>query len=265
MPKILNCFAVASLSLCVLLINAANAADEGFQTKSIQYSGGEYKDEKFEYRLLAPEELAADKQYPLVVFLHGAGERGTDNSLQLQYLPKSMATPDMRKKYPCFFLAPQCRAGKLWVDVPWGDKKSTPMAKKPTDQLKTVMQMLELTMKQNPIDARRVYVTGLSMGGYGAWELAARQPKMFAALAPVCGGGDEQQANKLMLPIWAFHGDKDGAVPVQRSQQMVEAIREAGNKSVKYSELPGVGHNSWNNAYAADSGLLDWIFEQKRP
>lgn len=263
MPTILARLCLLLVSLSLLPVNTAFAADDGFQAKSIKYSGGKYKDETFEYRLLAPEKLTPGKRYPLVVFLHGAGERGTDNDLQLLYLPKSMASEDMRKKFSCYLLAPQCRKETQWVDVPWGDKKSTPMAKEATDQLKTVMQMIDLTLKENPIDTQRVYLTGLSMGGYGAWELAARQPKRFAALAPICGGGDELQASKLTMPIWAFHGDKDGAVPVQRSQTMVATIREAGNKSVKYTELPGVGHNSWNTAYAAKSGLLEWMFEQK--
>jgi predicted peptidase len=244
-------------------MNLDAVADDGFQVKTISYSGGDYENEEFKYRLMAPAMVTKGKKYPLVVFLHGAGERGTDNELQLLYLPKLMAADAMREKFPCYFLAPQCRVGKQWVDVPWGDKKSTPMSEEATDQLKTVVQMIDLTLKESPIDTDRIYLTGLSMGGYGAWELAARQPKRFAALAPICGGGDENQASKLKMPVWAFHGDNDGAVPVQRSQSMIAAIKKHGSKTVRYSELPGVGHNSWNTAYADKSGLMEWMFEQK--
>jgi predicted peptidase len=246
------------------LVNFASAADEVFETKSITYTGGKYDKEVFQYRLMAPAEISPGKTYPLVVFLHGAGERGTDNALQLKYLPEHMGSDAIRKKFPCFLLAPQCRTGEQWVDVPWGNKESSPMAKEPTHQLNTVIAMLEMTLEANPIDEKRIYLTGLSMGGYGSWELAARRPYTFAALAPICGGGDEGTALKLKrVPTWAFHGDKDGAVPVGRSRSMVKALRDAGNEHVKFSELPEVGHNSWSTAYADGSGLLDWLFEQQ--
>ena len=113
------------------------------------------------------------------------------------------------------------------------------------------------------VDARRVYLTGLSMGGYGTWELAARQPQRFAAVVPICGGGDERQASRLSaLPIWAFHGAADNVVFPIRSQKMVDAIRAAGGK-IQYTQYPGVGHNSWNQAYRSDE-LLKWLFAQRR-
>ncbi|MEO2009132.1 MAG: alpha/beta fold hydrolase [Pirellulaceae bacterium] len=250
--------------LLAMMMISKSAADEPFQAKSIRYSGGPYRDELFEYRLLTPANVVSDKKYPLVIFLHGAGERGTDNKSQLKYLPEPMATSAMRKAFPCFLLAPQCRKEKQWVNVPWGDKQSTPMDETPSHQLRTVVEMIKVTLAEQPVDRQRVYVTGLSMGGYGAWELAARHPDRVAALAPICGGGDEKQAKKFAkMPIWAFHGDKDGAVPVGRARSMVEAIRDVGNKRVKYSELPDVGHNSWLNAYSNESGLLEWMFQQK--
>ena len=114
-----------------------------------------------------------------------------------------------------------------------------------------------------PIDPGRIYLTGLSMGGYGAWELAARIPERFAAVAPICGGGDEAQAAKLVgLPIWCFHGADDKVVPVERSRSMVAAIKAAGGEP-KFSELPGVGHDSWTPAYR-DGALLGWLFQQRR-
>lgn len=242
----------------------SSAQQSSFESRSIVYTGGKYENERFDYQLLKPEKLESGQKYPLVVFLHGAGERGTDNRLQLKYLPESMAKRPFREQFPCFLLAPQCRAGEQWVDVPWGDKKSTPMAEEPTEQMAAVIQMIESTLRDEPIDRTRIYLTGLSMGGYGAWELAARKPQLFAALAPVCGGGDEQQAERLTMPVWAFHGDRDNAVPVVRSRSMIRALEDAGHEHVKYTELPGVGHNSWIQAYSADSGLLSWMFQQRR-
>jgi predicted peptidase len=251
------------LLLAMMMTNSTSRAGDPFQVKSIRYTGGPYDDEKFEYRLLTPTKLEAGKKYPLVVFLHGAGERGTDNKIQLKYLPQPMATSSLQSAFPCFLLAPQCRSGKQWVNVPWGDKQSTPMDETPSHQLSIVVEMIKLTLAEQAVDRRRVYLTGLSMGGYGAWELAARYPDQFAAVAPICGGGDEHQAAKLTMPIWAFHGDQDRAVPVGRTRGMVKAIRQAGNNKVKYSEFSGVGHNSWLNAYRVDSGLLEWMFRQR--
>jgi len=118
-------------------------------------------------------------------------------------------------------------------------------------------------LEREPIDPDRVYLTGLSMGGYGAWDLAARHPERFAAVVPVCGGGDPAQADRLRdLPIWVWHGDRDRSVPVEQSRRMVEALRRAGS-AVRYDELPGVGHGSWKQAYGA-GGAIDWMFAQRR-
>jgi predicted peptidase len=204
------------------------------------------------------------KQYPLVLFLHGAGERGNDNSSQLQYLPTWLAGAAWRQQFPCFVIAPQCRAEHRWSAFNWSDKKSSPLAAEPTTDLAAAIAALEKVSASEPVDPDRVYLTGLSMGGYGSWELAARMPERFAAVSPICGGGDEAQAKKLTsLPIWCFHGGADQVVPVARSRAMIAAIEAAGGKP-KYTEFPGVGHDSWTPAYR-DSGLLEWLFAQRRP
>lgn len=254
--------------LLVLAVPAAlSAADpeSPFVKKTYTYTGGEYKDEVFHYRLMKPAKLEEGQKYPLVVFLHGAGERGTDNEKQLLYFPQQMQQAEFREKYPCFLLAPQCREGKRWVEVDWSDPESTPMAEKPGDQLQVVINLIEKTLKEEAVDPSRVYLTGLSMGGYGSWELAARHPEWFAAVAPICGGADEQQAKKLAaLPVWAFHGADDRAVQPERTRRMIAAVKEAGGKP-KYTEFPNVGHNSWTPAYAESSGLLAWLFAQQKP
>lgn len=217
---------------------------------------------EFRSRLLAPPMVERGRLYPLVLFLHGAGERGSDNERQLEYLPTWMAEPTLRERRPCFLLAPQCRAGGLWIDVSWADGRSTPQGPPSTDML-AVIAVLNAVVAAEPVDPARIYLTGLSMGGYGAWDLAARQPERFAALLPICGGGDEATAPRLTkLPIWCFHGAADQVVPVERSRRMIAAVRKAGG-SPRYSELAGVGHDSWTPAYR-DPAVLDWLFERRQ-
>jgi predicted peptidase len=218
----------------------------------------------FAYRLLKPAAIASGARYPLVIFLHGAGERGNDNLNQLKYFPTWIAQPSARQAHPCFVLAPQCRDDQKWVDVDWSKIESTPQSPTPTGDMLAVIAAFEETLKREPVDPTRISLTGLSMGGYGSWDLAARMPERFAAVLPICGGGDEATAAKIKdLPIWCFHGDADTAVRVERSRTMIEALRAAGG-APKYSELAGVGHDSWTPAYR-DPDVLAWLFAQKKP
>jgi predicted peptidase len=233
-----------------------------FEEHTQKYTGGDYKDEVFQYRLLKPATIKSGEKYPIVLFLHGAGERGDDNKNQLQYLPELMAREDYRQKFPCFLIAPQCRNGKKWVEVDWSSL-TTEMPKEAGDQMKVVLQILDDVLKNYPVDKSRIYLTGLSMGGYGSWDLSMRYPERFAAVVPICGGGDESHADRLIkVPVWAVHGDQDKAVPVARSRNMIEAIKKAGGQP-KYTEMPGVGHNSWTPAYTDPTGVVPWMFEQR--
>lgn len=236
-----------------------------YEVHEIAFTGGEYKNEKFRYLVLTPHGGAEkDKEYPLIFFLHGAGERGNDPRKLLPHFPTQMAKPAWREKFPCFVVVPQCRNGKQWVNVPWGDKESTPMAKEPSGDLQMAIAVLEKTLKELPVDRDRVYLTGLSMGGYGSWELAMRRPELFAAVAPVCGGGDESQAEKLKnIPVWTAHGDADRVVWPIRSRRMYDAIKKVGG-NIKYTEYTGVGHNSWTQFYADAKGVVPWMLNQKR-
>lgn len=246
-------------------------AEENMQPQQPQdfYEAGEVSLEQdgrpltFRYRLLRPLETSPADRHPLVVYLHGAGERGDDNIRQLKYLPTWMIEKEIRQRHPCFLLVPQCRQDERWVDVSWADSQSTPAAHEPTTDLAAAILAMEQVLEREPVDPDRVLLTGLSMGGYGAWDLATRMPERFAALLPICGGGDERLAAKLVdLPIWAFHGDADKAVPVERSRAMIKAI-SAGGGNPRYSELPGVGHDAWTTAYR-DPQVLDWFFAQRR-
>jgi len=218
----------------------------------------------FGYRLLRPLDLEPGQLYPLILFLHGAGERGSDNSRQIAYLPAWLAEPTWREAFPCYVLAPQCRDDERWSDVSWADAASTPQAAEPTPDLSAAAAALAAVVADEAVDPRRIYLTGLSMGGFGAWELATRMLGRFAALLPICGGGDETTAARLSdLPIWCFHGAADVVVPVERSRSMIAALQAAGG-SPKYSELPGVGHDAWTAAYR-DRAVLEWLFAQRGP
>jgi predicted peptidase len=221
------------------------------------------------YRLLKPDGYDKDgkDRYPLVVFLHGIGGRGTDNTKQLRSGAEEFVKDATRKKHPCFLAVPQCPPDKMWSDVFKGTRQSTKenptFAENPTEPGALVLDLIDALCKEHRVDTDRIYLTGLSMGGYGTWDLISRKPELFAAALPVCGGGDPARAEKLAgLPIWCFHGDADPLVPVDRSREMIAAIKKAGGKP-EYTEYKGVGHDSWTQTYK-NGEVLDWLFKQKK-
>ncbi len=256
---------IAKAAAILMLATSAALADtvtEAFQVQTVTVAG-----KARPFRLMTPLPATTESgPAPVVLFLHGAGERGTDNTAQLRHFPEKMAQPEWRAKYRCFLIAPQCEPDKQWVDAPWGDKQPKAMAKEPSVMMQVAIAALEKVRAEHKaeIDPARLYLTGLSMGGYGSWELAMRHADWFAAAAPICGGGDESKASALKsLPIWAFHGEQDTVVWPERSERMVAAIVKAGGPA-KLTLLPGVGHDAWSPAYAPKSGLLDWMFAQRR-
>jgi predicted peptidase len=218
------------------------------------------------YRLLKPDGYAKDSKecYPLVVFLHGGFGRGTDNQKQLRSGVDEFVKESTRKKHPCFLAVPQCPPDKLWFNVgPQDVRGNLPLPKSPTEPSALVLDLIEALCNEFRIDKDRIYLTGLSMGGYGTWDLISRRPDLFAAAIPVAGGGDPAQAEKLAkLPIWAFHGAADPLVPVERARDMIAAIKKAGG-APKYTEYKGVSHDAWTPTYR-DNAVLDWLFEQKK-
>lgn len=210
------------------------------------------------YRLLKPESVKENKKYPLVIFLHGAGERGTNNFIQLRHIASLFLAPDNRSKYPCFVLAPQCPPKLWWANIIQG--KLQPAPSKP---MKLLLELLESMAEKYAIDVNRIYLTGLSMGGFGVWDALARHPDKFAAAAPICGGGDISIVSKMRhIPVWAFHGAKDNIVPVYHSRRMIEALEEA-NGHAKYTEYADVMHDSWTNAFK-EPDFLPWLFSHRR-
>ncbi len=217
------------------------------------------------YRLFVPKNYDAAKKYPLIVYLHGAGERGTENESHIAKngAPK-LVSDEVQIKTPCFVLAPQCPPDKRWVEVNWGEKEPHKMPETPSEPMRLLLQLLDELPKEFSLDSQRLYLMGISMGGFGTWDLLARRPQLFAAAVPICGGADNSTAPMIKhIPIWAFHGDADGVVFVGRTRTMVEAVKVVGG-NIKYSEYPGVGHNSWDKAFA-EPGLFDWLLAQRRP
>lgn len=213
------------------------------------------------YRLFSPSKIESGRKYPLVLFLHGAGERGDDNHAQLRHGLAGFASSELQKRHPCFILAPQCPLEKTWSEVDWSLTKSR-LPERPSGILALVMKELELLIREKPVDSKRVYLTGISMGGFGAWDAAMRWPECFAAVVPVCGGGDDEQASRVRhLPVWCFHGEVDDVVLVSRSRDMIRAIKAAGGNP-RYTEFRGVAHNSWDRAYA-EADLYEWLFAQE--
>ncbi len=200
------------------------------------------------YVVYVPRDYTPTKKYPVILFLHGAGERGNDGIRQTQ-VGIGSAIRSYPDRFPCLVVMPQCPADRWWRG----------------EELEAAYGCLQQTMKEFSCDPQRVYLTGLSMGGFGSWEMVVKYPDTFAAAIPICGRGDTSQAEKIKhVPIWVFHGDADNLVPVAFSREMVDALKKVGSTVVKYTELPGIGHNSWDPAYSS-AEVMKWLLEQKKP
>jgi len=218
--------------------------------------------ETLPYRLLKPKVYDAEQAYPLVVFLHGMGERGSDNVSQLvNGVSEFFASDAAMVRFPAVVIAPQCPDGEDMNEASWSNwRDETRGITKPT---RLALEIVEAMREQFTIDSDRMYIGGLSMGGFGTWDVIQEYPDLFAAAFPICGGGDPEKAERIAsLPLWVFHGAKDETVPPQLSRDMVRAIQEAGGHP-GYSEYPDVGHDSWTNAFE-EPRLLAWLFSQKR-
>jgi predicted peptidase len=217
--------------------------------------------ESIPYRLVVPPDYDARETYPLILFLHGAGERGSDNEAQLQHPEVLRLTTDAAN--PCFLVAPQCPREQKWVDAPWSLRGPLKTPEQPSAATRLTMELLDALEGAFRIDPERRYVTGISMGGFGTFDLLVRRPHQFAAAVAICGGADESRAPEIAhVPIWVFHGARDRTVPVARSRSAVEALKAAGARP-RYTEYARVGHNAWTRAYR-EPELRDWLFRQRR-
>ena len=247
--------------LMLLQLASVQTVQTGFLDRTVSVAGQSYH-----YQVYVPADYASQPSWPAILFLHGAGERGSDGLLQTN-VGLAPAIRQNPSRYPAIVVFPQVPRDSQWVGVP------ADMA----------VAALQQTMREFHVDPKRVYVTGLSMGGHGTWYVAYRHPELFAAVVPICGWirdfpqfrgsqpvvpGDSAQVMPLLVqklgktPIWIFHGEVDQVVNVNGSREPAAALKAAG-ADVRYTELLGLNHNSWDAAYGSDE-FVKWLFAQHR-
>lgn len=279
-----------------LFVSAVFAENDAAVRNKFQKRTHTYLRTRLPYRLFIPAPYESNKSYPLVLALHGAGERGSDNELQLSAnkLATIWADSSRQAKWPCFVVAPQCPADQQWVDADWS-KGTYAIEQVPfSNELATVSNLLDSLNKEFSLDLNRIYVTGISMGGYGTWDLITRYPRRFAAAIPMCGGADTSRAASIRhMPVWNFHGTLDRTVPVKASRDMISAMEKTNRACVYtardfrstgptrimpdsliaqkvgfgalmlYTELPDRDHAIWQGTY--ENPLLQaWMFSQRK-
>jgi len=229
--KILFCSLLVISFICAHSQQTRNTISKDFQVEfSIDY--------KYLLHIPKNEELMKDGKFPLIVFLHGAGERGSDVELVKVHGPPKIV--ENQPKFPFAVFSPQCKEGEMWDPV-------------------TLDILLDWIIKEHPIDENRVYLTGLSMGGRGTWDWAMYRPERFSAIAPICGWGNVFVSHKLKeLPVWVFHGALDNVVPIKESNDLVNALKDQGSTLVKYSVYADADHDSWTKTYN-NPKLYEWF------
>jgi predicted peptidase len=253
-----------TLSLAFSSRSSANAGEAGFLDRSLSLHGTAYR-----YEVFVPDNWSPQQKWPIVLFLHGAGERGSDGLLQTD-LGLGHAIRKERSRFPAVVVMPQCLTEHRWIQP---------------EMEEMALATLAASTKEFQGDPKHTYLTGLSMGGYGSWALASKYPGKLAAVVPICGGialtenmpktHPEMEKNAYpeepasyaevarnigKTPVWIFHGAADDTVPVDFSRKMNQALKASGG-DVHYTEYPGVGHNSWDKAYA-EAGLMPWLLSK---
>jgi predicted peptidase len=228
-----------------------------------------YKGNILPYRILYPANYDKSKKYPLLLFLHGSGERGSDNEKQLFWGGKLFLTDENRKNFPAIVVFPQCPEESSWISRAIDSSAIPPRrtfnySGDATWPLAAANELVKQIIAEVAVNKKQVFITGLSMGGMGTFESVYRFPELYAAASPICGGGNANAYDKRVTKTawWVFHGDADQAVNVTMSREMVEKLRSL-KAEVKYSEYPGVGHNSWNNAFA-EPEYLRWMLQNEK-
>lgn len=246
------------LLIAVLFASASLAsAQSKYEPKIFESSAGE----KLNYQLLKPADAEKGKKYPLVIFLHGMGERGDDNKTQMKHGSQMFLNPANQEKYPAYVLFPQCPETAFWA------YKRPTLNMKAEDVMPPIFQavkeLIDSYLAQPDIDKQRVYIMGLSMGGMATFDMVARFPEIFAAAVPICGAVDPSRlAATKGVKFRIFHGDADRVVPVISSRMAYKALRESG-VDVEYIEFPGCDHASWNPAFNTPD-FMEWLFKQKK-
>jgi predicted peptidase len=255
---------ILALLTILCLINMGYAQDKSLFEKQLFISGND----TLLCRILSPLNFEANKKYPVVVFLHGSGERGNDNEAQLNWGADVFLDSLTRVKYPAIVIFPQCPKNSKWSEYNKSSATDStgytwPSEQKMFTSLRLVMEFIDTLRGSSKVDSKRIYLGGLSMGGFGTLELLWRRPDLFAAAIPICGAVNPEKSKefKSNLPLWIFHGGSDPVIPVSNSR-LLYSLLKATSKKVKYTEYPGVGHNSWSNAMH-EPQLMEWLFAQK--
>lgn len=277
------------ITILLFFYSAQTFSHENILTNKFNFNTHSFDTTNIPYRMFTPK-LDGNSKLPLVIALHGAGERGTDNEVQIKFhgLATVWVDSSNQAEHPCFVVAPQCPKENKWVDVNWGsesfDFKNTPIS----NELETVMNLIDSLIAKYPIDEKRIYLTGLSMGGFGSWYLLMNSPNKFAAAIIMSGSSDPSMACEIKdIPIWNFHGDLDKAVPIGGSRNIINAISNC-EKSIQlvsdpnkktfleskvevqkilsanhiYTEYAGKGHAVWTESY--NNWLVrEWLFSKK--
>lgn len=261
--------------LCLLLLIFSNysvsraqkieeSVLQAYQARTFRFN----TDQVLPYRILYPENYDRSKKYPLILVLHGAGERGDDNEKQLVHGSRLFLQSENRSQFPAIVVFPQCPSNSFWATSSI-DRTKNPIEFRfnydsvPNWPQAAALALVKKLIEEESVDNRRVYITGLSMGGMGTFEAVYRNPGFFAAAAPICGGGNEALYNKNIrkTAFRIFHGDTDAVVKVELSRNMVARLKEL-KVPVEYIEYPGVNHNSWDNAFA-EPDFMSWLFKHQ--
>lgn len=248
--------------VCFLGIANFSFGQDEFEKKVFRTASGDV----LNYRLLRPENAQENEKYPLVIFLHGAGERGSDNEKQLFHGSQMWLDPVNRKEYPAYVLFPQCPENYYWAYV---ERPSVFLSKKmladfPISPIMVVLkQLIDSYLSLPQIDKNRVYIIGISMGAMGVYDMTVRYPEIFAAAIPICGIVNPKRLEAAKeVKFRLFHGDADNIVPPLGSRRAYKALKKAG-ADVQYIEFPGVGHESWKQAFELPD-FMKWLFFQKK-
>lgn len=249
MFRVRLCLFLLTATLLALASPVAAGEDTGAKKTGFLRRVHKGQDGDSKYVLFVPHSYKGDKDVPLILFLHGAGERGDDGVRPVQQgIGNAIKFKNNEKTFPFIVIFPQCSAKGNWM-------AGGPDANR-------ALAILDEVQKQYKVDAKRIYLTGLSLGGYGTWSLAAAQPTHWAAIVPICGGGDPTTAAKIKdIPCWCFVGDQDFPKLLASTRGMVEAMKKAGGNP-RFSEYPYVGHNSWDSAYATTE-LYPWLLKHR--
>ena len=225
-----------------------------------------FKGDTLLYRVMFPENYDKSKSYPLVLFLHGSGECGNDNEKQLVHGASLFTDSVNRIKYPAIVLFPQCPTNGSWVSLNEkpNDKFDIIDTKNPTKPIELANKLIDYYQKTEAVDAKRIYILGLSLGGMGTFDMICRYPRKFAAAIPICGGVNLERLKKVRkMPIRIYNGGSDNVVSPEYSRNAYNELKAFGSQRVEHIEFSGVGHNSWTPAFA-EPDFLNWLFSQRK-